>query len=636
MQQIPQIIDIDNTIRILPDFIANQIAAGEVVQRPESVIKELVENSIDAGADTIVVLVKDAGKQIIHVVDNGKGMSREDIALSVRRHATSKIYSSEDLDAIRTFGFRGEALASITSVANIEIRSKRQQDESGWKLISEPMKPEIIEPMSLDNGTQVFVRNLFFNVPARRKFLKSNLTEFRYISDTMIRFALSNTNIRFTFYDNDSLIFDLKPQHITERISVLLGRNYNDNLIPISDSNDFIQLTGYIGQPHLAKQSKSNQYLFLNGRSIVSKSLSHAVFAAYEHLLEKAANPFFLINLKTDPSRFDVNVHPQKHEVKFEEERLVYSFINRAITKALQENNLAPEAIINLNQSQSPFERFGFSGNTDSRPIMVNTLTGEVIEPSINVQNQNYFRGGNFSNHSYQNARSYNNEGYEKEITAYDAIFGNKSGNLEPIPNENINYDTELPKGEQFYWQLHKKYIFTQTNKGLMIIDQHAAHERVLYEKAIKAMNKHFAYSQELLFPAVVDFNPSEMALIIGLVDDLQNLGYHFNIIDNNKIELTGVPLDTINGNEISSFKEIIDLYDEYQKVRHTNTRDNLAASYSCKSAIKTGQPLSLDEMKKLINDLFLCEYPYACPHGRPVIIEFPLLEFDKRFGRLG
>jgi len=636
MQLSPHIIDIDRTIRILPDFIANQIAAGEVVQRPESVIKELVENSIDAEADTIVVLVKDAGKQLIHVVDNGKGMSRDDLALSVKRHATSKIFSPEDLEAIMTFGFRGEALASITSVANIEIRTRRKIDEHGWRLYSEPMKDEIIEPINIDCGTQVFVRNLFYNVPARRKFLKSNLTEFRYISDTMIRFALSNINIRFTFYDNDSLIFDVKPGSLQTRIQEVLGENSSNGLMQLSDSSELIKLDGYIGQPHLAKQSRAGQYLFLNGRSIYSKALSHAVFTAYEHLLEKAANPFYILNLQLDPRNFDVNVHPQKHEVRFEEERLLYSFIHHAVTKTLQDNNLAPSGKITESLSRSPFEKFEFTSGTEpSRTAYVNKMTGEIIEPGINFQSNSSFTNHNRSNDlPYYSPNSPNN--FRHEISAYDEIFGKNIPNEITKP-ENIGISNNTyGRNEMFFWQMHRKYIFTQTEKGLMIIDQHAAHERVLYERAIKAMNKNFAYSQELLFPVDIKLNSSEMSIIKDIGNELNTLGYIFSIDEPDNIQLNAVPLDAINGEEIKSFKEIIDLYDEYQKVRHTNARDMLAASFSCKSAIKTGQALSMEEMRKLYNDLFTCEVPYACPHGRPVIIEFSLNEFDKRFGRLG
>lgn len=618
-------------IKILPDVVANQIAAGEVVQRPESVIKELIENSLDAGSDSIFVVVKGAGKQLIHIVDNGFGMSKEDLLLSVRRHATSKIYSSDDLERIITYGFRGEALASIAAVSQLEIRTRQKDDEMGWKLLSEPSKELIIEPCITEIGTQIFVKNLFYNVPARRKFLKSNLTEFRYISDTMIKFALSKPEIRFTFYDEDTLIFDLKPSDLINRIKDLLGENTSSSLLPVYLENEYIKINGFIGKPHLVKQSKSGQFIFLNSRSIINKSISHAIFSAYEHLLEKSGNPFYIIFIELNPESFDVNVHPQKNEVKFEDERMIYGFMNKAVSKTLQENNLAPEYHLINQQVSQPFGRIDNNQvSPDKDYLIVNKLTGEIIEKTqTNSSNSilpqfHYYPRQQF-NHREQTFTS-----------AFDKIFGNST--FEDKSKIDI-FKTKT--GESFessnisYWQLHNKYILTQTVNGLTIIDQHAAHERILYEKALKAMNREFSNSQQLLFPVMVKVTPTEMKLIEELKTELNSLGFVFNFLSVDKIEITSVPLDTINGEEINSFREIIETYDEYQKVRHTNKRDNLAASYSCKSAIKTGQKLSIEEMKNLITELQKCEVPYACPHGRPIIIEFTLDFLDRKFGRI-
>ncbi len=618
-------------IRILPDVVANQIAAGEVVQRPESVVKELVENSLDAGADSIFVVVKGAGKQLIHIVDNGSGMSKEDLILSVRRHATSKIYTSEDLDRIVTYGFRGEALASIAAVAQLEIRTRQKNDDIGWKLVSEPSKELLIEPCMTEIGTQIFVKNLFFNVPARRKFLKSNLTEFRYISDTMIKFALTMPQIRMTFYDDDTLIFDLKPSDLINRIKDLLGENTSNALLPVFFENEYIKINGFIGKPHLVKQSKSGQYVFLNKRSIVNKSIAHSIFSAYEHLLEKSGNPFYIIFIELSPESFDVNVHPQKNEVKFEDERMIYGFVNRAVSKTLQENNLAPEYHIINQQLSQPFGRTeNNQAHSDKDYFLVNKLTGEIIEKTSFNSTSNSIHS---QSHFFDRQKSASHE--QNFTSAFDKIFG-------ITPNENNN-NINIFKAENLenpelvivsFWQLHNKYILTQTPNGLTIIDQHAAHERILYEKALKAMNREFSYSQQLLFPLTVKVTPSEMKIIEEINTDLNSLGFVFNMLSFDRIEITSVPLDTVKGEELNSFREIIETYDEYQKVRHTNKRDNLAASYSCKSAIKTGQKLSIEEMKNLISDLQKCEVPYACPHGRPIIIEFTLDFLDKKFGR--
>lgn len=618
-------------IKILPDVVANQIAAGEVVQKPESVVKELIENSLDAGSGSIVVVVKSAGKQLIHIVDNGSGMTREDLILSVRRHATSKIYFSEDLEAITTYGFRGEALASIAAVSQLEIRTKQKDDEIGWKLISEPNKELIVEPCNTETGTQIFVKNLFYNVPARRKFLKSNLTEFRYISDTMIKFALSKSDVRFTFYDEDTLIFDLKPADLSTRIKELLGDSTSNAIIPVHLENEIIKIYGFIGKPHLVKQSKSGQFIFLNGRSIINKSISHAIFSAYEHLLEKSGNPFYIIFLELDPSSFDVNVHPQKNEVKFEDERMIYGFMNKAISKALQENNLAPEYHSINQQVSQPFSRIETNSDSLNKDfLIVNKITGEVIEQQI-PPNPSF---NNFRRFEHQENRSYPKNNLDM-ISAYNKIFTKSEEDENKINLFQGKSSDTAEFANISYWQLHNKYILTQTNNGLMIVDQHAAHERILYEKALKAMNREFSYSQELLFPVTIKLTPSEMSLIEELEQDLKSLGFNLKKISEDKLEIASVPLDTINGEEINAFKEIIDTFDEYQKVRHTSKRDNLAASYSCKSAIKTGQKLSVEEMRNLLSELQKCQVPYACPHGRPIIIEFSLEFLDKKFGRI-
>jgi DNA mismatch repair protein MutL len=335
-------IDISSKIKILPDFIANQIAAGEVVQRPESVVKELVENSLDAGADEIAVLIKNAGKQLIHIIDNGAGMNEDDLRLSIKRHATSKIFSQEQLESIVTFGFRGEALASIASVAKLEIRSKQKDDNIGLKLTSEPGKEPSIEPFNTNDGTQIFVQSLFYNTPARRKFLRSNITEFRHISETMIKFAIANKNKRFTFYDDNNIIFDVKPEPLEKRIENLIGPQIKDNLIAVEYEDEKLNIGGFIGTPELAAKRSYGDYLYLNGRPIKSRSLSHAIFTAFEHLLDKNSKPFFILFLSIDPRDVDINVHPQKHEVKFENERYIYNSVLKAVSNALGAHNLFP------------------------------------------------------------------------------------------------------------------------------------------------------------------------------------------------------------------------------------------------------------------------------------------------------
>lgn len=627
---------IENKIHILPEFIANQIAAGEVVQRPESVIKELVENSLDAKADTVVVVVRNAGKQLIHIVDNGTGMNKSDLSICTKRHSTSKVFSVEDLEQIMTFGFRGEALASISSVANIEIRTKQKDDEYGWRLLSEPMKVEIIEPYNADVGTQVFVKNLFYNVPARKKFLSSDLTEFRHISDTMLKFALSHPQIRFTFYDDDTLIFDVHPSDLATRIGKILGDNIVNNILPLETANDLIKISGYIGLPTIAKQSRANQYLFLNGRSIKSKSLSYAVFSAFEHLLEKYQNPFFLLNIELNPKRIDVNIHPQKHEVKFDDERFVFNMINSSVYNTLQKFNLAPEINIREKTAQTPLDTIQIGGDNNTDMMLVNKLTGEVIETNYTYKPSSNYRMNiqqrDFS--KFEPSRdNYKEQFGTAGLSAFDEIFG------KPNTAKPSIYDSPATE-EQSYnqnriWQLHNKYLLVQTEKGLMIIDQHAAHERILYEKAIKLFNKEMSNSQQLLFPINCSFSSSDIAILKENEEEIKLLGYVFSFEGNNQITVNSVPLDVQSGCEAESLKELFAQFEENQKIETSNKRDNLAASFSCKNAIKTGKVLNNDEAQNLLNNLFKCDNPFSCPHGRPIIVEMSLNELDKSFGRI-
>lgn len=649
-------------IQILPEFIANQIAAGEVVQRPESVIKELVENSFDAGADTIMVVVKEAGKQLIHIVDNGYGMSKSDLALACRRHATSKVYDTEDLEAIRTFGFRGEALASIASVANIEIRTTRNGEPHGWKLTAEPMKTEIIEPFAIENGTQIFVRNLFYNIPVRKKFLRTNLTEFRYISDTMIKFALSKPNIRFIFYDEDTLIFDAKPSNLRNRISQIIGESTANSIIPVNHSQDGIQVFGYIGLPSIAKQSKSNQYLFLNDRSIQSKSISHAVFSAYEHLLEKSKHPFFVLNIQLDYKKYDVNVHPQKHEVKFDDEKLIYNLVHRAVVRALAENNIVQDTALQSISSLSPFERVVVENESNSTDILlVNKSTGEIVDQKPNFANDNFqFSSNNNYNSSNSYRGNFNNASqYIKPPLNFDVNIFNHTPSQTTFANtSNPEFDSYSSANSAFnapissskeiellkrfvsdelnfnFFQIHSKYLIFEIPTGVLLADQHAAHERILYEKAIKKMNKLFANSQQLLFPQVVNLSLSEITVAQEIREELEALGYEFELTENGAI-VKSIPLDDAYNHETILLNEIIEQYIAEQKIRHSDKRDYLAASFACKAAIKTGQRMSKAETMRLFQDLLKCEMPYCCPHGRPIVIELSLYQLDKLFGRI-
>lgn len=602
----------EKRIEILPDYIANQIAAGEVVQRPESAVKELVENSLDAGADTIVVVVKNSGKSQVHIVDNGHGMRKEDMLLSVRRHATSKINSSEDLAAIKTYGFRGEALASICSVANVEIRSKHidSNEDFGWQLISEPNKDPIMNPISCNVGTQVFMRNLFFNTPARRKFLRADLTEFRYISDTMQSLALAHPSKRFTFYDNNSLIFDVHAESLKQRINSVLGLG-SEAMIKVDYKNDMLEINGYVGSPTYAKKSRPVQYLFLNSRPIKSASIAHAVFSAFEHLLEKKQKPFFVLNIIIDHKSVDVNVHPQKHEVKFDDERFIYSCFRTAVHKSLQSKDLTP-SLPTKNYYDDGLEAHA------SDVALVDRSTGEILnkKPSQNFQTPKQ------RNIDYQKKPEPIDN---KKVTAYEELF--KSEFEKPIERQ-----PEKIEGE--YWQLHEKYIFMQTKNGVRIIDQHNAHERVIYERTIDRMQKGFAKSQDLLFPVVIKLSSSQISLMKELAQEIDTIGFKYEFTENNEIKIVAVPQDVRQGMEERVLAEVLQDYADNSELQKLPSRDRLAASFACKSAIKTGEKLSNEEVEALARDIMNCRMPYVCPHGRPIIIDMTLKELDKNFGR--
>ena len=604
---------VKNRIRILPDFIANQIAAGEVVQRPESVVKELVENSLDAGAESIAVIVKSAGKQLIHIIDNGTGMEEDDLALSVKRHATSKIADQKDLERIISYGFRGEALASIASVAGLEIRTKMKEDDHGWKLTSDPVNEPEIEPCMTDNGTQIFVRNLFYNVPARRKFLRTNLTEFRYISDTMIKFALSKPKVRFTFYDDDTLIFDAKPSPIEDRIANILGPEVRDSLVIVHHENEDIKITGFTGTPNTAKTSRSHQYLFLNGRSILSKSLSHAVYSAYDTVLEKNQYPFFLLNLYIDPENIDINVHPQKHEVKFDDERFVYNAVNNAVMRALQKGNFIPLFDIEEKASKTPFIK------SEENDALINKETGEIINKQPQFDRD---AGGGFQRRNFGTDKEPSFG--QKDMSSYEAIFGSEQDKL---------FDDRSGQKNDNFIRLHNSYIFKETEKGGMLIDQHSAHFRIIYEKTLRSLKTGKERSQELLYPIKIDMNTSEIAIAKEIMEQLKNIGFSVKV-HNDNVLISAVPVEIKSGREEQTIREIISEYDGNPEAADLSSKEILANIYARKVAVQRGKKLSDSEIRNLIAALFNCEQPYITPNGRPTLIEFNIEDLKKRFNK--
>lgn len=608
-----------NKIKILPENLANKIAAGEVVQRPESVVKELLENAIDADANNIELIIKQAGKSLIQVCDDGSGMTEEDAILCIQKHATSKISSLEDLEAIKTLGFRGEALSSIAAVSQFEIRTETRDEEIGT-LIKIEKEGEITKSKnSTSKGTCVSVKNLFYNTPARRKFLKSDSTELKHIIDTFNRIALAHPKINFKFYNNDDLLFDYREGTLEDRISQVFADNMIDALIKVEEPTEYLSISGYIGKPSIFRKSKGEQFLFLNGRYVINKNINHAVFNAFENILEKGDYPFFILFIEIDPSKVDVNIHPSKLEVKFEDEKDIYNFVLSVIRKTIASFDLVPNIAF-------------------SNPIEIETESTLKFDPFVSTRRNDFSDRPGFN----KKTELVSDEDIELVFGGLTSQISKSNTELSSLPDQyflpkeveiNVHQqDTEPETG--FIIQLHNKYILCQIKSGLMIIDQHVAHERILYEKALKRIDSNLPLSQQLLFPITMEIDPASVELLKELNNYLEKLGFQIKFKSSTKIIIEGVPEDIKNGSEERILKEIIDEFQINYKEKKLEQRDNIAKSYSCKTAIKTGDKLSDQEMRLLIDQLFGTSMPYVCPHGRPVLLKISLEEFDKRFGR--
>lgn len=617
-----------NKIKILPDNIANKIAAGEVVQRPQSVVKELLENSIDAGAANIELYVKRAGTVLIQVIDDGYGMSEEDAILSVKRHATSKIQTADDLNNINTLGFRGEALSSIASVSIFELKTERANDEIGTSVKVENDSIQF-EKGSFAKGTSIAVKNLFYNTPARRNFLKSHATELKHIIETFKKIAISHHKISFKLINDDDQILNYPFGTIEDRIKDVFADNILDALVKVEELTDYLSITGYISKPTFLNKSKSEQYLFINGRYVTNKSINHAVFKAYDQLLEKGDYPFFILFLTLDPHKIDVNVHPSKLEVKFDEEKNIYNFVLAVVKKSLGHYDLIPNLEFGsdqnsdklINKYQNPSAQKDFSDRPEflspnSRREKPKSYSEDEIDLLFNSLNRNIKSTSQSSNfeHPFNDAEP---DEMEKQI----------------VQTEEQHIDK--PEGESsFIVSLQNKYILTPIKSGLMIIDAHVAHERILYEKAINSFAANLPFTQQLLFSQTIELDPADYQLVKELEPHLTKLGFALKFFSKNVLVIDGVPGDIKVGTEIETFQGILDEYKTNEIEKHLEQRDNLAKSYSCKAAIKAGDKLTEREMRILVDQLFATSMPYVCPHGRPIIVKIPLSEFDKRFGR--
>ncbi|ACY47857.1 DNA mismatch repair endonuclease MutL [Rhodothermus marinus] len=599
----------DSLIRIMPESLANKIAAGEVVQRPASVVKELVENALDAGARHITVILKDAGKTLVQVVDDGCGMSPADARLCFQRHATSKIRTIDDLERIHTLGFRGEALASIAAVARVELKTKRAQDAAGYRVQIEGGQLIAAEPCATANGTSVAVRNLFYNVPARRNFLKTPATEFKHIIETFQVLALSHPEVGFTLIHDDVEIYRLVPEtdpspaeRLRRRIGTLFGPEYALQTIPVEETTSYLSVRGFLGRPELHRKSRGEQFFFVNRRYVRHRYLEHAVTSSYEHLIPEGAHPFFVLFLELDPKHVDVNVHPTKAEVKFDDERGIYGVLRAIVRRALGMADLVPQL------------------ESAAAVTVPSDVAQTAAAPRTEVSGATPLRmpPGEVSRRLYA---------VEPEM-------------VEPIPQQTVlpssvrpESDEETPEHDTLIWQVHDRYILTQIRSGLLLIDQNAAHERILYERALRNLESGFGLSQQLLFPQTLEFSPADFALIEELMPELRALGFDLELFSGRTVVVRGVPDDIRPGDERTMLEDLLAQYKANLPLR-LPSRENLARSVARRNAIRPGTRLTEKQMRTLIDQLFLCETPYVSPTGRPTMIRLTLEELERRFGR--
>lgn len=605
-------------IQLLPDALANQIAAGEVVQRPASAVKELLENAIDAEASNIKLIIKEAGKILIQVTDDGIGMSETDARMCLERHATSKIKTSDDLFAIRTMGFRGEAMASIAAVAQVEVKTKTADSELGTLIEVEASELIRQEPTATEQGTSVSVKNLFYNVPARRNFLKSNSVEMRHIIDEFNRVALANSEVHFTLFQNDRQVADMPPGNLGQRILHMFGKNYQNQMAACREETGHVTVYGYIGKPESAKKTRGEQYFFVNNRFIKNNYLNHAVTNAFEGLLQQGSYPFYVLFIEMDPQHIDVNVHPTKTEIKFEDERTVYGIVRAAVRQALGVHNISPsldfDHDVNFNKPM---------------PVQVST-----VRTSAKDREYSQFKSSPLQQANPENWDNMH-EGLSHSALNFEAEASGDAGNtitIESAANtlgrsegEQSSLPIEAEKSTVF--QLHNKYLVSQVKSGIMLVDQQAAHERILYEQYMEYIEHHSGASQQSLFPQSMELNLSDFTLVMEMKEEIEALGFQFDVFGNNSIVINGIPADITSGNEKALFEGLIEQFKQNQSELSISKRENLARALAKRSGVKEGKRLEVEEISMMFDKLFACATPNFAPDGR---VTFKVIGMDQ------
>lgn len=614
-----------DVIHLLPDHVANQIAAGEVVQRPASVIKELLENAIDAGATNIKVLVKEAGKTLIQVTDNGNGMSLTDARLCFERHATSKINSAEDLFSLKTKGFRGEALASIAAIAHVELKTRQADDEVGTSIKIEGSEVVSQEACVTPEGTTLCVKNLFYNIPARRNFLKSDSVELRHIIDEFQRVSLAHPGIHFSLFHNGSELFLLPESNFRQRIVNIFGGKTNEKLVPVEEDTEIVKVHGFVGKPEFAKKSRGEQFFFVNDRFIKSPYLNHAVVAAFEGLLKDKAYPSYFLYLEVNPKSIDINIHPTKTEIKFDDEHSLYTILRSAIKHSLGQFNVAP--VLDFDRDSGLDTPYEFSQKGVTPPKV-------EVDPNFNPF-QNEMSGG-FSSSNYRKDKSAGS--WESLYSGLDQNDFNSQSALNQMEFESdevtgklFGNNDEKETGSTTF-QLNKKYIVSTLKSGILVIDQHRAHSRILYEELLKNITVTSAVSQQLLFPLTLQFSTNEMELIKEIKESLEQTGFIFSEFRKDSVEITGIPT-LISESEVAILLEqlLSDLENEVPGSSFSQI-DVLSKSLSKGMAVKSGTGLNSAEQQNIVNSLFACKESSLSPYNKPIFITLTVDELDKKF----
>ena len=602
-------------IQLLPDHVANQIAAGEVVQRPASVVKELLENAIDAGATSIKLLLKDAGKTLIQVIDDGKGMSVTDARLCFERHATSKIRDAQDLFNLNTKGFRGEALASIAAIAHVELKTKQEQDQLGTHIKIEGSKVISQEVISTSTGTSIAVKNLFYNIPARRNFLKSDTIETRHIIDEFQRVALAHASISFLLHHNNNEVYHLKSSNLRKRIVAIFGAKMNEKLVPIQEQTDILSINGFVAKPAFAKRKRGEQFFFVNDRFIKSSYLNHAVSNAFDGLLEQGSHPSYFLYLTVPTSSIDINIHPTKTEIKFDNEKALYAILRATVKHSLGQYNVAP--ILDFNRDSNLDTPYNYTKKIGSSTPKI------TVDPTFNPFKNEVAISNNSPNKPTQ-------ETFKKQTADWEALYTSTEINSEVNQEQLFDNQQEIQVYKTF--QIQKKYLLSSIKSGVVLIHQSLAHQRILYEDFLESITVKDANSQQLLFPVSVSFASSDIEIIYGIKSELESAGFVFNEFTKESVIIGGIPSSITESKITIVLEELLDNIKLEVPDSSFSHFDVLAKSFSKSLAIKTGTILNQKEQENLVNDLFMCKEPSISPFGKNVFKTLTINELDLIF----